>query len=78
MMKVQVIALWSGLIIDKNNAQKHNCGSLFRRPTQMSQMSNTSSLKKLTSRINGGTRGDVKIATGDTIDEAKELKDDSL
>ena len=44
----------------------------------MSQMSNTSSLKKLTSRINGGTRGDVKIATGDTIDEAKELKDDSL
>ena len=43
----------------------------------MSQMSNTSSIKKMTNRINGSTRGDAKIA-GDKIDEAKELKDESL
>ena len=44
----------------------------------MSQMSKTSSIKQsIKNRINGGTRGDVKIA-GDKIDEAKELKDDSL
>ena len=44
----------------------------------MSQMSKTSSIKQsIKNRINGGTRGDVKIA-GDKIDEAKELKDESL
>ena len=46
----------------------------------MSQMSNTSSLKKLTNRINGGAaKADVKIDTEEgKRDEAKELKDESL
>ena len=47
-----------------------------RKGTQMSLMSNTSSVKKL-NRINGSTTrgGDVKIDAEDKIDEAKELKD---
>ena len=48
---------------------------LFRKGTQMSLMSNTSSVKKL-NRINGSTtRGDAKIEAEVKIDEAKELKD---
>merc|ERR1712210_222266 len=51
--------LFGGTVEENSASMRSSRG----KPTQMSQMSKTSSIKQsIKNRINGGTRGDVKIA----------------